>query len=67
MDAAPGRVAVGSRSGAADTAVGAGSFGQGTGFLLARVNALPERMLALFAAVALLFWYIIQLFLSRRD
>jgi hypothetical protein len=35
----------------ADTAVGAGSFGQGTGFLLARVHALPERMLALFAAV----------------
>jgi len=35
----------------ADTAQGAGSFGQGTSFLLCRVHELPERMLALFAEV----------------
>ena len=35
----------------ADTASGAGSFGQGRAFLLARVHELPERMLALFAEV----------------
>lgn len=36
---------------AAATEQGAGSFGQRTAFLLARVHELPERMLALFAAV----------------
>ena len=35
----------------ADTAAGGGSFGQGTGFLLARVHELPPRMLALFSQV----------------
>jgi hypothetical protein len=35
----------------AATAAGAGSFGQGAAFLLARVHELPPRMLALFAAV----------------
>jgi hypothetical protein len=35
----------------AATAAGAGSFGQGAAFLLARVHELPARMLALFSGV----------------